>query len=214
MDKGKAPMTPGYEKRLKKQERRQPELLLGGMRSNQNNQQPVVQQKRRPPMGRMATNQHPGGAPMSLKEEILQEKRRQAEEHARELAQMKFNNSCRKFTTRRIRKGKDWVPTYQEVLDESERYPEVQQLYFDRLRRLGIPFSDARYNRYMAGITKECDALQKKLDAREEAEFWEVWGDVPNFLYDCNEKHTSVAADAEDDDEDYDSDYYVDITQD
>ena len=79
---------------------------------------------------------------------------------------------------------------------------------------MGISFSDARYNRHMVGIKKECDALQKKLDAREEAEFWEVWGDVPSFLYDCNENHTPVDADAEDDDEEYDSDYYVDITQD
>ena len=44
--------------------------------------------------------------------------------------------------------------------------------------------------------------------------FEKYGGDVPSFLYDCNEKHTPVDADAEDDDEEYDSDYYVDITQD
>ena len=73
MDKGKAPMTPDYEKRLKQQqERRHPEVLLGGMRNNRNNQQPeaapkskpppVEQKKRRTPLGRMPTNQHPGGS--------------------------------------------------------------------------------------------------------------------------------------------------------
>ena len=149
---------------------------------------------------------------MSLKEEILQGKRRQAQEHAQEIKWNDFYYRLRKFTARRVKKGKDWMLTEQEVDDESIRYPEVEQLYFDRLRRLGISFSDARYNRYMKGIKKECDALQAKLDA--EAEFWGNWEDVPNINYNCHclepKKHTPVDDDVDNDDDEY----YVDITQD
>ena len=172
MEKGKRPMSPGYEKRLQRQQQRrqQPELLLGGMRSNLNNQRPALPPKSKPP-------------------QTLEIKR----DHAYYLQ--------RKFSTRRARNGKDWVPTEQEVEDEGRRYPEVDKLLEDRLRPLGVAFSDDRYNRYMAGIEQECDALQAKLDARDEADYWAIWGDV----------------DAEDDDdetEEYGSDYIVDITKD
>ncbi|WOH09151.1 hypothetical protein DCAR_0728606 [Daucus carota subsp. sativus] len=122
MEKGKRPMSPGYEKRLvqQQQRRQQPELMLGGMRSNQNNQRPAVAPKNKPP-------------------QTLKIKR----DHAYYLQR--------------------------------------------KLCPLDIPFSDARYNRYMAGIKQECDALQAKLDARDEADYWAIWGDV----------------DAEDDEDDY-----------
>ena len=172
MEKGKRPMSPGYEKRLEQQQhrRQQPELLLGGMRSNQNNQRPTLAPKNKPP-------------------QTLTIKR----DHAYYLQ--------RKFGTRRARNGKDWVPTEQEVEDEGRRFPEVDKLQDDKLRRLGSIFSDARYNRYMAEIKQECDALHAQLDARDEADYWAIWGDVD-------------AEDDEDDDEEYGSDYIVDITKD
>ena len=93
------------------------------------------------------------------------------------------------------------MPTEQEVEDEGRRYPEVDKLLEDRLRPLDKVVSDARYNRYMAGIKQECDALQAKLDARDEADYWAIWGDVD-------------AVDDEDNYEEYGSDYIVDITKD
>ena len=166
------PMSPGYEKRLEQQQhRRQQPELLLGGMRSNQN------------------NQRPAVAPKSKPPQTLKIKW----DHAYYLQ--------RKFSTRRARNGKDWVPTEREVEDEGSRYPEVDKLFNDRLRRLGIPFSDARYNRYMAGIKQECDALHAQLDARDEADYWAIWGDVD-------------AEDDEDDDEEYGSDYIVDITKD
>ncbi|XP_063935901.1 uncharacterized protein LOC135147121 [Daucus carota subsp. sativus] len=101
---------------------------------------------------------------------------------------------------------------------------------------MGIPFGDDRWEYYADEIDKECTALQAKLEAREEAEFWEEWGDVPNICYNWRqvEMPAPVAADndeAEDEDGDDDDgghdddddgggggddddEWYVDIIQD
>ena len=127
-------------------------------------------------MGGMRSNQNnqrPTLAPKSKPPQTLTIKR----DHAYYLQ--------RKFATRRARNGKDWVPTEQEVEDEGRRYPEVDKLFNDRLCPLDIPFSDARYNRYMAEIKQECDALHAQLDARDEADYWAIWGDVDAEDDDC-----------------------------
>ena len=165
-------MSYGYEKCLEQQQqRRQQPELLLGGMRSNQN------------------NQRPTLAPKSKPPQTLTIKR----DHAYYLQ--------RKFSTRRARNGKDWVPTEQEVEDEGRHFPEVDKLQDDKLRRLGSIFSDARYNRYMAEIKQECDALHAQLDARDEADYWAIWGDVD-------------AEDDEYDDEKYGSDYIVDITKD
>ena len=133
MDKGKAPMTPGYEKRLKQQQdRRHPELVLGGMRNNRNNQQPepapkskpppVLQQKKtRPPLGRMRTAFDFN----KVREEIIQEKRREAQ-HQQDVKKWNilFCKICR-YVYKRIRRGKDWVMTEAEDDIQKRKFPEV-----------------------------------------------------------------------------------------
>ena len=195
MDKGKAPMTPGYEKRLKQQQdRRQPELVLGGMRNNRSNQPkpapkskapPVVQQKKtRPPLGRMRTD-------FDIKKMIeeTREERRLEVEHQKNVKKWNklFRYICR-YVYRRIRRGKDWVMTEAEDDIHNRKFPEVHKLYFQRHREMGemdIPFGDSRRRYYAAKIDEECAALQDKLEGSQEARFWAEWGDVDNVTYQC-----------------------------
>ena len=51
-----------------------------------------------------------------------------------------FYYKLRKYTNRKNRKGKDWVPTEDEVEDEKYRFPEVKNLWNrknDEIRKLG-----------------------------------------------------------------------------
>ena len=126
--------------------------------------------------------------------------------------------------------------TVAEDAIQKRKFPEVCRLYSQRHREMGIPFADNRWISYYADkIDEECAALQAKLEARQEARFWEEWGDVDNVTYHCRrvQKPTPWAADDDEDEKeggdgdaggdnddddddggDDDDEWYVDITQD
>lgn len=88
-----------------------------------------------------------------------------------------FYKKMRKYTNRKNKKGKDWVPTQQEVEDEAERDPAVRKLWQEKYDRL-IRTRGLTYEELIEGqneLSEECRALQKKIDEAEEKEWWTEW---------------------------------------
>lgn len=88
-----------------------------------------------------------------------------------------FYNKMRKYTTRKNKRGKDWVPTEQEVEDEKEKYPEVIKLFSEGHTRIwNTHFSTVEeVQEQFAALRAKCAALQKELDERDEREWWAAW---------------------------------------
>ena len=112
----------------------------------------------------------------TLKEDFLQQKRKQKEfEQGWEI----YYKKSRKYHNRKNRKGKDWVPTKQEVEDEKEIYPVVRNYYderFDALRKVDN-FNEEEFWSDVAALRAECKRMNKEIDQREEAEFWAAWNE-------------------------------------
>lgn len=82
---------------------------------------------------------------------------------------MFYKKMC-KYTNRKDRRDKDWVPAEQEVEDKAERYPAMRKLWQEKNDRL-IKMKNLTYDELLEGravIRGECDALQKKIDEEEE----------------------------------------------
>lgn len=72
-----------------------------------------------------------------------------------------FYKNMRKYTNKKNRRGKDRVPTEQEVEDEAERYLAVRKFYLEKNDRL-ISIWNLTYEEIViqrAAICKECNAL-------------------------------------------------------